>query len=73
MHERIVDIDALPQHLMNHIHSRKVRVREADGMITLIPLAEKTTRRYSLFGMLAGSGLSTDEYCAQKQIDKTME
>jgi hypothetical protein len=68
----VVNTDILPEPLLSRIHSRRVRITELNGHITLIPIAEKTFGRSRLFGMFEGSGLSTDEYFKQKQIEKRM-
>jgi hypothetical protein len=73
MHELLLDANSLSQHLSSRIPNGKVRVRESNGTITLIPLAESKIGRSRLFGMLAGTGLSTDAYCAQKQRDKGLD
>jgi len=74
MNERIVNREALPEHLLARIQSSQVVVREDNGSFVLTPLKPETGRRPSrLFGMLAGSGLSTEAYGRQKQLDKELE
>ena len=72
MNEQIVNREALPEHLLTRIQSSQIAVREDNGSFILTPLKPKTGRS-RLFGMLAGSGLSTEAYGRQKQLDKELE
>jgi hypothetical protein len=73
MTEMIVTRDALTDQLLTRIHGSRVLLREDGDAITLTPLPEKQPQPGRLFGMLAGSGLSTQEYSRQKQVDKALE
>ena len=67
MDDLVVNTDILPEPLSSRIRSRRVRITESNGLITLIPMAEEKPGRSRLFGMLEGSGLSTEEYFKHKQ------
>jgi len=73
MNEQIINREALPEHLLTRIQSSKIVVREDNGSFVLTPLKPETGRPNRLFGMLAGSGISTEAYWRQKQIDKDLE
>jgi len=73
MNEQIINREALPEHLLTRIQSAKIVVREDNGSFVLTPLKPKTGRPHRLFGMLAGSGLSTEAFWRQKRIDKDLE
>jgi len=73
MNEQIVNREALPEHLLARIQSSQIVVREDNGSFVLTPLKPKTSRPHRIFGMLAGSGLSTEAYGRQKQLDKELE
>jgi len=70
MNEQVVNREALPEHLLARIQSSQIVVQEDNGSFVLTPLKPKTGRPSRLFGMLAGSGLSTEAYGRQKQLDK---
>ncbi|MDR1922601.1 MAG: hypothetical protein LBS31_12805 [Candidatus Adiutrix sp.] len=73
MSELIVSRHTLPEHLLSRIHSDQIMVREDNGTITLTPVHEKPEGICSLLGMLVDSGMSTEAYCRQKQLDKELE
>ncbi|GHU05813.1 hypothetical protein FACS1894158_09940 [Betaproteobacteria bacterium] len=73
MTELIVTRETLTDQLLTRIHSSRVLLREDGDTITLTPMFEKQRQPSKLFGMLAGSSLSTKEYSRQKQADKALE
>jgi hypothetical protein len=46
---------------------------EGNDEIILTPVYDNASEFYSLKGMLVGSGVSTEAYCRQKQLDKDLE
>ena len=76
MDEMILSVNTLPYPLHQRIRSDRVRVREENGVFMLTPMvgtneqAKECVNR--LCGMFEGK-LSTDEYVAQKQLDKEIE
>lgn len=71
MEDIIISVNELPNHLLKRMDCEEVKIHEVNGVITLIPLCKKNATR--LFGMLANSGLSTEAYNRQKQLDKELE
>ncbi|MCL2698574.1 MAG: hypothetical protein FWE74_10915 [Oscillospiraceae bacterium] len=62
MEDVIISVDILPEILHRRIRGEKVKVQEADGIISLIPLesTEKsdTPLTDSLIGILEGAGVT---------------
>lgn len=73
MEDFILNVNTLPEPLHRRIRSEKVKVHEADGVFTLIPLSEKSEYTSRLFGMFSDGKLSTEKYMMQKQADKELE
>jgi len=73
MNEKIVNREALSEHLLARIQSSQVMVREDNGSFVLTPLKAKTDHHSQLFGMLADNGISSEAYMRQKQLDKELE
>jgi hypothetical protein len=63
MEETIINVDILPEILYRRIHSKRVKVSETDGIISLIPLdtatKSDTPLTDSLIGILEGAGVKT--------------
>lgn len=74
MDSTILSVNALPELLIKHFNIDKVRVQEENGIITLTPINKSKQLKAinQLMGMFAGK-LSTEDYMAQKQIDKELE
>ena len=73
MNGLIVNREDLFDHLLSRISSNEIMVQEDGDAITLTPVRDKRTTFSDLVGMLAGSGVSTEEYYRQKQLDKELE
>jgi hypothetical protein len=69
----IISREDLYTHLLSRISSNEIMVQEDGNAITLTPVRDKRTAFSELVGMLAGSGVSTEAYCRQKQLDKELE
>ena len=72
MTEMVLNTRALPEPLFQLIHTEKVKVREAQGEIRLIPIRE-TDLDCPLLGMFADGKISVDKFIANKQIEKELE
>jgi hypothetical protein len=59
MSKLLINLHALPEHLLSRIHSGRVMVREDNGTITVTPVHENSSEFAGLRGMFAGSGMST--------------
>jgi hypothetical protein len=73
MNELIVSREDLSAYLLSRIGSNEIMVQEDGNAVTLIPLRDNPTAFSDLVGIPAGSGVSTEEYCRQKQLDKELE
>jgi hypothetical protein len=64
----------LPEVLSKLIRTDKVKVRETDGKICLIPRQVSNEYMSKLRGSLADySQMSVDEFFARKHVDKVLE
>jgi len=62
MEEVIINVDILPEVICRRISGDKVRVREANGVISLIPVSTATPISDSLLGLLKGAEVkNTDD------------
>jgi hypothetical protein len=62
MSDMILDASILPEPLFKLVTTDKIRVRETDGIITMLPVREKTDIIDELCGCLAGTGLTVDKF-----------
>lgn len=72
MTEMVLDARTLPEPLFRMIHTKKVKVSERDGVISLTPIPE-TSGGCPLRGIAADSDLSVDKFLALKQEEKGLE
>ena len=73
MIESIVDTKSLPDILFRLIPTEKVRVREIDGAVQLIPVKE-TDCTIGLRGILAGcDDMSVDKFLERMLADKELD
>ena len=72
MSETIVSVSALQETVLRFFPDGQVKVREADGIVTLMPV-KKDFPGSRLFGMFSDGRLSTEAYHRQKQLDKELE
>ena len=63
MSEIILESRTLPEPLFKLIRTKKVRVHETDGIISLIPITESETD-CPLRGLAADSNLTVDKFIA---------
>jgi len=73
MVETVLNIEALPETLFKLIRTEKVKVRQADGMISLIPFYDVTTDECPLLGLAADSTLTVEKFLAMTREDKVLE
>jgi hypothetical protein len=74
MTETVMNTKALPDILFKLIPTEKVRVKEIDGMIQLMPVKENTDCTVGLRGILAGyDEMSVDRFLERKRTDKELE
>lgn len=74
MMETVMTTRTLPEFLLNIIPTDKVRVKEFDGMIQLMPIKENTDCTIGLRGMFKGDpNLTVDNYLASKREEKELD
>ena len=62
MEDVIINVDILPEIICRRIRVDKVRVRETNGVISLIPVSKATPIADSLVGLLKSTGVkNTDD------------
>jgi hypothetical protein len=70
MDATVISTQILPLPIRERIHAPRVSITEQDGGVVLLLVTEQKKRPTKLFGMLAGSGMSSDEFSLQKQFEK---
>jgi hypothetical protein len=74
MTDTVTNTTALPEILFSLIKTEKVRIKENDGIIQLLPVKEKTSCTTGLRGMFAGdSKMTVDSYLQSKQSEKELD
>jgi len=73
MSEMVLSVKALPETLFAMIPTERVRVRQADGVISLIPFREGTKDECPLLGIAADSSLTVEKFLAMTREDKALE
>jgi len=71
MTERVMNTNALPEVLFELITTEKVKVNQADGVISLTPI-EETKDDCPLRGLAADSNLTVDKFLAMTHDEKEM-
>ncbi|MDR2588708.1 MAG: hypothetical protein LBC67_04700 [Spirochaetales bacterium] len=69
----VLDIQRLPETVFSRIPTRKVRVYEENGTITLTPFSEEKPRFDRLIGMFSDGKISVDDFLEEKQREKKLE
>ena len=72
MTELVLSTNTLPEPLLRLIRTEKVKVNEADGVISLTPIAD-AAGGCPLRGMFSDGKISVDKFIALKQADKELE
>ena len=74
MPETVMNTTALPEILFKLIPTEKVRVKEIDGIIQLMPVKENTDCTIGLRGILAGyDDMSVYKFLERKRADKELD
>ena len=74
MTETVINTKALPEILFKLIQTEKVRMKETDGIIQLIPIVEDTDCTVGLRGLFANSPeMTVDKFLERKHTDKELE
>jgi hypothetical protein len=73
MAEMVLDIQTLPETIFSKIPTRKVKVHEENGAITLTPFPEEKPRFDHLIGMFSDGKISVDDFLEEKQREKELE
>ena len=74
MPETVMNTTALPEILFRLIPTEKVRVKEIDGIIQLMPVKENIDCTIGLRGILAGyEDMSVDKFLERKRADKELD
>ena len=72
MIEQVMDTSSLKVYLEARIHSEKVRVREANRIVTIEPIDENGYD-CPLLGSAAGSKLTVEKFLKMTREDKELE
>ena len=72
MIEIVLDTRTLPEPIDRMIHTKKVKIREADGDFVITPIQE-SSEMCPLLGMFSDGKISTDKFLTQKQVEKKLE
>ena len=74
MTETIMNTNTLPEFLFKMIPTEKVRVKEIDSMIQLMPVNENTDCTIGLRGILADyDDMTVDKFLERKRADKELD
>jgi len=73
MTEMVLDVLTLPENIFSRISTKKVKVYEENGTITLTPFLEEKPRFEHLIGMFSDGKISIDDFLAEKQLEKELE
>ena len=72
MTEIVLNTSTLPEPLYRLIRTEKVKVNEANGVISLIPILENNND-CPLLGIAADCGFTVDDFLARKRDEKVLE
>ena len=73
MAEMVLDIQTLPETVFSRIHTKKVKVYEENGTITLTPFSEEKLCFDHLIGMFSDGKISVDDFLEEKRREKELE
>jgi len=72
--ETILQTNTLPQPIIRLISTEKIKVRQHNGVVHLIPFKEKTaTTSCPLLGLYADGKLTVEQHLAWAKEDKELE
>jgi hypothetical protein len=73
MTEMVLDIQTLSENIFSRITTKKVKLYEENGTITLTPFSEEKPRFDHLIGMFSDGKISIDDFLEEKQLEKELE
>jgi len=74
MSESVMNITDLPAFLVKIIPTGKVRVKEVDGIVQLVPVKENIDCTIGLRGLFAGDpNMTVDKFLEHKHADKELD
>ena len=73
MPEIILRVSSLQETLFKMIPTERVKLRQKDGIISLIPFREVTKDECPLLGIAVDSTLTVDKFLAMTREDKLLE
>ena len=74
MAEIVLNTNTLPEVLLKLIPAEKVRVREIDGIIQLVPVKDNVDCTIGLRGMFAGdTEMTVDKFLERMRADKELD
>ena len=74
MTEMVLNTSTLPEPLYRLIHSEKVRVKEVDDGVKLVPVNENVDCTIGIRGMFAGDPeMTVDKFLERMRADKELE
>jgi hypothetical protein len=74
MSETIMNTKAFPEILFKLIPTEKVRVKESNGVVQLIPVDDNFDSTFGLRGMFAEfEDMAVDKFLERKRLDKELE
>ena len=74
MTESVISINALPELLVKLLSTEKVRVKEVDGILQIIPVKENTDCTVGFRGLFAGDpNMTVDRFLERKHADKDLD
>ena len=73
MSEMVLSVKTLSETLYQMIPTEKVKVRQTDGVISLIPYREATKNECPLLGLATDSNLTVESFLAMTREDKVLE
>ena len=76
MTEKIMDINSISSYLETTLRAKKVRVKEAERVITIIPIDdEKANKKFNcpFLGIAAESSLTVDKFLEWKREERESE
>jgi hypothetical protein len=73
MPEMVLNVSSLQETLFTMIPTKRVKLRQNDGVISLIPFKEVTEDECPLLGIAVDSTLTVDKFLAMTREDKLLE
>ena len=73
MAEMILDIQSLPEMIFSRVPTKKVKVYEDNGTITLTPFYEEKPRFDHLVGIFSDGKMSVDKFLEKKRQEMELE